>query len=308
MNYKDYYKILGVGKTATAKEIKKAYRQLAIKYHPDKTKGDKVAEEKFKDINEANKVLSDSETRKKYDQIGADWERYKDVSAQSEAFDWSKYANNHGGQTQQMSPEEFESMFSGNGVGDFFELIFGQMNNQKRRKRNIVFKGENLEAETNLSLEEVYQGTTRLIQRNGQKIRVTIKPGAKEQQVLRIAGKGGAGVNGGASGNLYLTIKIAAHPEFQRKGNDLHRDFPVELYTAVLGGKAKVKTMIGLVNVNIPKETSNGTVLRLRGLGMPIYGKKNEFGNLFVKIIIRMPTHLSEQEIDYFGKLAALRK
>jgi curved DNA-binding protein len=308
MTYKDYYKILGVGKTATAKEIKKAYRQLAIKYHPDKTKGDKVAEEKFKDINEANKVLSDSEKRKKYDQIGADWKHHEDVGAQSEGFDWSKYANNRGGQTQQMSPEDFDTMFTGDGAGDFFDLLFGRLNNQKQRKRNVVFKGEDLEAETNLTLEEVYQGTTRLIQRNGQKIRVTIKPGAKEQQVLRVAGKGGAGVNGGTSGDLFLTIKIAAHPEFQREGNDLQRDFPVELYTAVLGGKAKVKTLSGMVNVNIPKETSNGTVLRLRGLGMPVYGKKNEFGNLFVKIIIRMPNHLSEQEIDYFGKLAALRK
>jgi curved DNA-binding protein len=226
---------------------------------------------------------------------------------QSERFDWSKYANNRGGQTQQMRAEEFDAMFAGDGVENFFELLFGQLNGQRRRRRNAVFKGEDIEAETNLSLEEVYQGTTRLIQRNGQKTRVTIKPGAKEQQVLRIAGKGGAGVNGGPSGDLYLTIKIAAHPEFQRKGNDLQRDFPVELYTAVLGGKAKVKTLRGMVNVNIPKETSNGTVLRLRGLGMPIYGKKNEFGNLFVKIVIKMPRHLSEQEIDLFRKLSAFR-
>jgi curved DNA-binding protein len=192
-------------------------------------------------------------------------------------------------------------------TGDLFELLFGKKYGPGRAKRNAAFKGDDLEAETKLSLEEVYHGTTLLIGRNGQKIRVTIKPGVRDQQVLRVAGKGGAGLNGGADGDLYLTIRIAAHPEFKQKGNDLHFDLPVELYTAVLGGKAKVKTLKGEVKVNIPKETPNGTVLRLRGLGLPIYGKKNEFGDLFIKIFVLIPNHLSAQEIGYFGKLAALR-
>jgi curved DNA-binding protein len=308
MTYKDYYKVLGVGETATPEEIKKAYRKLALKYHPDKTNDDKAAERKFKDINEANEVLSDPEKRKKYDQVGADWKHYEEAGAQSGGFDWSKYAGDRGGQAHRMRPEEFDAMFAGEGGGDLFELLFGQRNGQRRRRRSAALKGEDLNAETTLSLEEAYQGTTRLLQLDDQTIRVTIKPGAADQQVLRVAGKGGAGVNGGPGGDLYLTIKIAPHPEFQRQGNDLHCDFPVELYTAVLGGKAQVKTLKGTVKVDIPQETPNGTALRLRGLGMPIYGKKNEFGNLLVKIVIRMPSHLSAQEIDLFRKLAAIRK
>lgn len=308
MTYKDYYKVLGVGETATPEEIKRAYRKLAFKYHPDQTKGDRAAEEKFKDINEANEVLSDPEKRKKYDQLGADWKHYEKAGAQSGGFDWSKYASNRGGQAHQMHSEDLDTMFAGEGDGDLFELLFGQRNGQRRGRRRAALKGEDLEAETTLALEEAYQGTTRLLQLDDQTIRVTIKPGAADQQVLRVAGKGGAGMNGGPHGDLYLTIKIAPHPEFQRQGNDLHCDFPVELYTAVLGGKARVKTLKGTVKVDIPKETPNGTALRLRGLGMPIYGQKNEFGNLFVKVVIRMPDHLSEQEIDLFRKLAALRK
>lgn len=308
MTYKDYYKVLGVGETATSEDIKKAYRRLAFKYHPDQTKGDRAAEEEFKDINEANEVLSDPEKRKKYDKLGADWKHYQEAGAQSGGFDWSKYASDRGGQGQRMRPEEFDAMFAEGGTGDIFELLFGPRNGQRRRRRSTALKGEDLEAETTLSLEEAYHGTTRLLQLDDQTIRVTIKPGAADQQVLRIAGKGGAGLSGGPNGDLYLTIKIAPHPEFQRKGNDLHCDFPVELYTAVLGGKAQVRTLKGRVRVDIPKETPNGTVLKLRGLGMPIHGRKNEFGNLFVKIDLQMPGHLSEQEIDLFGKLAALRK
>jgi curved DNA-binding protein len=308
MNYIDYYKVLGVSKAATSAEIKKAYHKLAIKYHPDKTKGDRAAEEKFKEINEANKVLSDADKRKKYDRLGADWNHYKESGAQPGGFDWSNYASDRSNQTQRMRPEEFDAMFTGEGAGDLFELLFGQRGGQRRGSRSAAFKGEDLEAETKLSIEEVYQGTTRLIQRNGQKILVTIKPGAGDHQVLRIAGKGGEGVNGGPGGDLYLSIRIAAHPQFQRKGNDLHYDLPVDLYTAVLGGKAQVKTLKGMVKIDIPKETPNGTTLRLRGLGMPIYGKNNEFGNLFVKVVIQMPKHLSEQEIDLFRKLTALRK
>lgn len=308
MNYIDYYKVLGVNKAATSAEIKKAYHKLAMQYHPDKTKGDRVAEEKFKEINEANKVLSDADKRKKYDRLGADWKQYNEAGEKSEGFDWSKYASDHSNQTQRMRPEDFDAMFTGEGAGDLFELLFGQRNGPRRGRRRAAFRGEDLEAETKLSLEEAYQGTTLLIQRNGQKIRVAIKPGAGDQQVLRVAGKGGAGVNGGPGGDLYLTIRIAVHPQFQRKGNDLHYDLPVELYTAVLGGKVQVKALKGMVKVDIPKETPNGTTLRLRGLGMPIYGKKNEFGNLFVKIVIQMPNHLSKQEIDLFSELAALRK
>jgi curved DNA-binding protein len=308
MNYKDYYKLLGVAKSATPEEIKKAYRKLALKYHPDKAKGDKAAEEKFKDINEANEVLSDPEKRKKYDQFGEDWKHYQEGGAQPGGFDWSKYAGGGEERAHRTSREDFDSMFSGQGVGDLFELLFGQRGGSTRRRRTAPVKGDDIEAETTLSLEEAYAGATRLISLEDQTIRVSIKPGIVDGQMLRIAGKGGAGMNGGPGGDLYLTIRIMPHPEFDRKGNDLHCDVLVDLYTALLGGKAQVKSLKGAVNVDIPKETPNGAVLRLRGLGMPVYGRKNEFGNLFVKVLIQIPEHLSDQETDLFRKLADLRK
>jgi curved DNA-binding protein len=308
MTYKDYYKDLGVGKTATPVEIRKAYRTLANKYHPDKTKGDKAAEEKFKVINEANEVLSDPVKRKKYDQFGADWKHYEESGAQPGGFDWSKYTSGRGGQAHRTNTHEPDNMFADEDVNDLFEMLFGQHSGQRRGRRNVVIKGEDLKTETTISLEEAYHGTTRLIQLNGQTIKVTIKPGVFDQQMLRIAGKGGSGLSGGANGDLYLNVRIAPHPEIHRDGNDLHRDIPVELYTAVLGGKTQIKTVKGKVTVNIPKGTPNGKELRLRGLGMPVYAKKNEFGNLLVKIEIVLPENLSDEEIELFRKLAALRK
>ena len=308
MTYKDYYKVLGVPKTATQEEVKKAYRTLALKYHPDKTKGDRTAEDRFKDINEANEVLSDPEKRKKYDQFGQDWKHYQEAGAQAGGFDWSKYAGGQGGQSRRMSSEEFNAMFGEEGAGNIFELLFGQRGGSRRGRRSAALKGEDQNAETTLSLEEAYKGSARLIRLDGQTIRVTIGPGIADGQDLRIPGKGGPGVNGGPGGDLYLTIRVTPHLEFERKGNDLHRDLPVDLYTAVLGGKAQVKTLKGAVKVNIPKGTQNGTVLRLKGLGMPVYGKKDEYGNLFVKVVIQIPQNLSDAEFELFKKLAVLRK
>ena len=308
MQYKDYYKVLGVEKTSTPAGIKKAYRALANKYHPDKAKGDKAAEEKFKEINEANEVLSDPVKRKKYDQFGADWKHYEESGAQPGGFDWSKYASGGGGRTHRTSTNESDGMFTEDGVGDLFEMLFGQRSGQRQGRRNVVMKGEDLETETTLSLEEAYHGTTRLIQLNGQTIKVTIKPGVADQQMLRIAGKGGSGSNGGPNGDLYITVKVVPHPRYKRKGNDLHCDLPVELYTALLGGKTQINTLKSKVTVNIPKGTPNGKELRLQGLGMPVYAKKNKFGNLHVKVDIVLPENLSQEETELFGRLAALRK
>lgn len=307
INYKDYYSILGVSKTATVEDIKKAFRKLAVRYHPDKTKGDKAANEKFKEINEANQVLSDPEKRKKYDQFGADWKNYEEAGAQPGGFDWSKYAGAGGKRKQRTSADDFESMFASEDI-DLFELLFGERSGRRQGRTRQAYRGEDLNAETTLSLEEAYHGSARLIQLDNQTIRVTIPPGIVDEQVLRIAGKGVSGVNGGPKGDLYLTVKIAAHPEFHRKGNDLHRDSPVELYTAVLGGKILVKTLKGAVKVDIPKEIPNHKVLRLHGLGMPVFGNKNVFGDMFVTIDIHMPDHLTPEETDLFRKLAALRK
>jgi curved DNA-binding protein len=307
MNYKDYYKVLGVPQTASTEEINSAYRKLALKYHPDKNKGDKDAVNKFTDINDAHEVLGDPEKRKKYDQFGADYKHYEQSGAQAGGFDWSKYAAG-GGQGHRMSGEEFDSMFSeGEGV-DLFELLFGARNGRRRGRRSQAVKGDDLNGETTISLEEAYHGTARLINIEGQTIRVAIAKGIGDQQVLRIAGKGTPGWGGGENGDLYLTVKIAPDPEFHRRGNDLHCEVPVELYTAILGGKVLVKTFKGAVKVDIPKETPNHKELRLRGLGMPVFGAPNEYGDLFVTTDIHTPDHLSQQEIDLFKKLAALRK
>jgi curved DNA-binding protein len=308
MTYKDYYKILGVGKTATQDEIKKAYRKLANKYHPDKTKGDKAAEEKFKDINEANGILSDPVKRKKYDQFGADWKHYEEAGQQPGGFDWSKYTGGRGGREHTMSQEEFSAMFGEEGIGNIFESIFGQQSGGKGGRRSRASKGEDFEAETTLTLEEAYHGSERLLKIHDQTIKIAMKPGIADGQVLRVAGKGGRGSNGGPNGDLYITIRIAPHAEFQRRGNDLYCDRPVELYTAVLGGKARIKTIKGTVDVDITRETHNGKVLRLLGLGMPVYGTKNEFGNMYVTVVIQLPDHLSEQEIELFKQLSSLRK
>jgi len=308
MTYKDYYKILGVGKTATQDEIKKAYRKLANKYHPDKTKGDKTAEEKFKDINEANGILSDPVKRKKYDQFGADWKHYEEAGQQPGGFDWSKYTGGRGGREHTMSQEEFSAMFGEEGLGNIFETIFGQQSGGRGGRRSRASKGEDFEAETTLSLEEAYHGSERLLKIHDQTIKVTMKPGIVDGQVLRVAGKGARGSNGGPNGDLYITIRIAPHAEFQRRGNDLTCDRPVELYTAVLGGKARIKTMKGTVDVDITRETHNGKVLRLLGLGMPVYGTKSEFGNMYVTVVIQLPDHLSEQETELFKQLSSLRK
>jgi len=307
MIYKDYYKDLGVSKTATPAEIKKAYRTLANKYHPDKAKGDKAAEDKFKEINEANEVLSDPVKRKKYDQFGADWKHYEESGAQPGGFDWSKYAN-AGGQAHRTSMHESDATFADLGVNDLFEMLFGQRSGQQTGRRGVAIRGEDLETSTILSLEEAYHGTTRIIQLRSQTIKVTIRPGVADQQMLRIAGKGDTSRGGGPSGDLYLTVRIAPHPEFHRTGNDLHCDLPVELYTAVLGGETQIKTLKGSVTVKIPKGTPNGKELRLRGLGMPIYAKKNKFGNLLVKVKVVLPEHLSDEEIGLFSKLAERRK
>jgi curved DNA-binding protein len=308
MTYKDYYKILGVGKTATQDEIKKAYRKLANKYHPDKNKGDKSGEEKFKDINEANGILSDPVKRKKYDQFGADWKQYEESGQQPGGFDWSKYTGGRSGQEHTMSQEEFNAMFGEEGFGNIFETIFGQQGGGRSGRRSKASKGEDFEAETTLTLEEAYHGSTRLLKVHDQTIKITMKPGIADGQVLRVAGKGGRGSNGGSNGDLYITVRIAPHDEFQRRGNDLSCERTVELYTALLGGKAMIKTIKNTVNVDIPKETQNGKVLRLLGLGMPVYGAKNEFGNMYVTVIVHLPEHLSEQEIDLFKKLSLLRK
>jgi curved DNA-binding protein len=307
MNYKDYYQVLGVARTATTEEIKKAYRRLARRYHPDKNPGDKSAEEKFKELNEANEVLSDPAKRKKYDKFGQDWKQYKDAGGQEGQFDWSKFAGRSEGQVH-YEGGDFADLSGNEDASDFFEMLFGQRVGKGKGKSAFKFRGQDASAEFQVSLEEAYAGTTRLLKLNGQTIRVRIGRGIEDGQILRLAGKGMGGVNGGENGDLYLTVRIADHPEFRRDGKDLRMNLPVGLYTAVLGGKVKVKTLRGNIRVDIPKGTSNGKVLRLTGLGMPEYNGKSKFGDLYLKISVRIPENLSPKELELFKELASLRE
>ncbi len=313
MKYKDYYKILGVEKNATQKDIKKAYRKLAAQYHPDKNPGDKGAEEKFKEINEAHEVLSDPEKRKKYEQLGADWEMYQQTGYDPTQQRGRTGTSGSGGRTYYFEgdPSEFFGQGGESGFSSFFEQFFGSgagFGEGRRTHRQRTFKGHDLQAEMELTLEEAYRGSSRMFELNGQKMRIKIKPGAKDGQTLRLKGKGGAGPNGGPSGDLYLTLKIRPHPVFTREGNNLSLEHTIDLYTAVLGGKIEVPTISGRVKMNIPESTSLNAVLRLKGKGMPLPQSPDQYGDLFVKINVEIPAQLSPEQVRLFEKLRELEE
>ncbi len=307
MEYKDYYKILGVDKKASQAEIKKAYRKLAVKYHPDKTKGDKALEEKFKDINEAYEVLSDPEKREKYDKLGANWKQFEQGGA---GFDPNMWGNMGGGGSTFHFEGDPSEIFGEGGFSDFFNMFFGGgmgsgMGGGRTRSRRqpMPRKGHDYKVETTLTLEEAYHGTTRMLDIDGKKIRMKIKPGAYDGQKLRVKGKGGAGSHGGAAGDLYVHIRVAPHHLYRRNGDNLEQTVNVDLYTAVLGGKVTVNTFTGPVNVKIPAGTQNGKTLRLKGKGMPVYGKSGVFGDMLLKVNVVIPKHLTAKEKELFEKL-----
>ena len=305
MDFKDYYKILGVERKASADEIKKAYRKLAVKYHPDKNPNNKAAEEKFKEMNEAYEVLGNAEKRKKYDELGENWNQHQQQGGRDGNFDWSKWQNTGGGQRKTYSSEE--DMFGNGGdFSDFFSNIFGGAQGRSGRTQQPR-KGNDFEAELSISLEEAYSGTTRQLETEGEKLQIKIKPGVKEGQTLRLKGKGGQGMSNGPRGDVFIRVHVETHPHFERKNDDLYCDVPVELYTAVLGGKTLIRTLKGNIRIDIAKGTDSGKILRLRGMGMPKFGKESEFGDLYAKVNIRVPQSLSEEEKDLFKKLSALR-
>lgn len=305
MDFKDYYKILGVSKTATADEIKKTYRKLAVKYHPDKNPNNKAAEDKFKEINEANEVLGNPEKRKKYDELGENWKHYQQQGGQQGAqdFDWSKYTQQgHGDQHQYSGGQFHEGDFS-----DFFENIFGGRFSGGQQGRQRTFKGQDYNAEMQVSLEEAYSGTSRQLQLDKEKLQIKTKPGLKDGQVLRLKGKGGKGMNGGQDGDLYITVHVSEHPHYKRKEDDLYCDITVDLYTAMLGGQTLIRTLRNPIKMTISKETDNGKVLRLKGMGMPKYGKENEYGDLYAKVNVKLPNNLSPKEIELFKELSTIK-
>lgn len=297
MNYKDYYSVLGVTKSATKAEIKKAYRNLAKKYHPDKTKGDKALEEKFKEVSEAYEVLSNNENRKKYDELGANWKNQQQQGGGG-GFDYSQYYANTGGQGGHQSFEGDPEMFS-----EFFNNIFGGGYSRSGGRRQTSRKGQNYMAEMDITLKEAYHGGIRIININGKKLRIKTKPGTRNKQKIKLVGKGSLGMNGGPSGDLYITIHIQSNPDFNRKGDNLYANLPLDIYTAILGGKVEIPTLNGNVHMTIPKGTQGGKTLRLKGKGMPIYGSNELFGDLYVKTNILIPINLSNEEEKLFTKL-----
>ncbi|WP_347159178.1 J domain-containing protein [Pontibacter chitinilyticus] len=308
MDYKDYYKVLGVEKSASQADIKKAYRALAKKYHPDKNKGDKAAEEKFKDISEAYEVLGEEEKRKQYDQLGANWRQFHNAGG-------NPYAGQQGGGFQgSYSQGDFNDMFGGGGGGgfsDFFQQFFGGGGaggfGGQRAGRTRTPQGQDYQAEMEISLQEAHDGTSRLLTVNNQQLRITTKPGVADGQTLRIKGKGGPAAAGGTSGDLYINVHVQPDPRFERQGNDLHTSLSVDMYTAILGGSAQVNTLSGQLKLTIPAGTQAGKTLRLRGKGMPVYGKADQHGDLYVKIEVALPTNLTDEEKHLLQQLRDLQ-
>jgi curved DNA-binding protein len=311
MDYKDYYKILGVEKTASSEQIKKAYRKLARQYHPDVNPNDATAEQKFKEVNEANEVLSDPEKRQKYDQFGADYQRYQQAGTTSTgrgagSFDWSQYtqgseANDFGGGSSPFG--------EGTNFSDFFSSLFGSMGGGQsgggQGKR--AGAGGDYQAELELTLEEAYHGGPRTLTVQGKNLRINIQPGIADGQTIRLRNQGAPGRNGGPNGSLYITFRILPDARYVRSGDDLTQDVPVSLYRALLGGEQTVETLSGAVKIKIKPESVNGTRLRLRGKGFPVYREAGQFGDLYLRLNVQLPQNLTAEEKTLIRQLAKLR-
>lgn len=316
MAYIDYYQVLGVNKKASQDEIKKAFRKLARKHHPDLNPNDPTAKDKFQAINEANEVLSDPEKRKKYDEYGEHWKHADEFEAQKQA----RYQNNRsdfggfGGSgfgTDQSGAYWYSSdgqEFSGNhagGFSDFFEEMFGYRASGGG-SANAGFRGQDYHANLNLSLREAAQTHKRVLAINGKNIRITIPAGVTNGQVIKLKGYGGEGMNGGPTGDLYLTFVIADDPAFKRLGNDLYVEVTIDLYTALLGGEQLIDTLEGKVRLKVKPETQTGTKVRLKGKGFPIYKKEGQAGDFIVTYHVKLPTNLTEQQKELFRKLQSM--
>jgi len=310
MDYKDYYKILGVSKTASEKEIKSAFRKLAQQYHPDKNPGNKTAEEKFKDINEAHEVLSDPQKRARYDQLGASYSQWERAGRPGGGFDWGRWAGGPGG--SRVEYHDLNDLFGGaGGFSDFFNTLFGGAGGFSGQRpsgygpRAQVMRGEDIEQPVEITLEEAFHGATRTLEKNGDRKSIDIPRGAKTGTKVRFKGQGGPG---NPPGDLFLTITVRPHARFEREGDDLHTEASVDLYTAVLGGETTVHTLTGDLRLTIPPETQSGKKFRLSGRGMPKLKDPTTFGDLYVRVLVKVPTHLSDEERALFQKLAQLRK
>lgn len=319
MDFKDYYATLGVTKTASDKDIKQAFRKLARKYHPDVNPGDKAAEARFKEINEANEVLSDPEKRRKYDELGANWRMYEHAQPRGGP---APGGAGPGGGFRSMTPEEMEAIFGGGGgdstFSDFFTTFFGGAGmggsapRGARGGRTRARAGRDVEHEIDLTLEEVYHGVTRRLSvtHDGtpRTVDVRIPAGVNDGARVRVAGEGERGSGGGPSGDLFLRVHLTPHATFERKGRDLYVKVPVRIVTAVLGGEVEVPTLAGrTVRLRVPGLTQNGQLFRLKGFGMPTVGKPDEKGDAYARVEVQVPTTLSDTERTHFEALAALQ-
>lgn len=306
MDFVDYYSTLGVPKNASKEDIRKAYRKLARKFHPDVNPNDKEAHKKFQQINEANEVLSDPEKRKKYDQYGQDW-KHADQFEQARQQQRSSGggfggAQGFGGGGYTYSTED-EGAFS-----DFFESLFGGGGGRGRSRRQAAFRGQDYNAELQLSLADAYHTHKQTLTINGKNVRITIPAGVENGQKIRLKGYGSPGANGGPNGDLYITFNIQNTSGLQREGNDLYKTEDIDLYTAILGGEKTIDTLSGKVKLKIQPETQNGTKVRLKGKGFPVYKKEGSFGDLYITWNIKLPTNLSDKEKQLFKELSQLSK
>jgi len=295
MEFIDYYKALGIDKTASEEDVKKAYRKLARKLHPDLNPNDKEAQKKFQAINEANEVLSDPEKRKKYDQYGKDWQHADQFEQQrQQSQQQSRYTGSHhfDEDDDRDFSSFFESMFGGGGGGS--------------RSRQTKFRGQDYNAELKLTLTDAMVTHQQTLTVNGKNVRITIPAGIENGQVIKLKGYGAPGVNGGPAGDLYITFVIAPHPQFKRVGNDLYMNTSIDLYTALLGGETTIETLNGKLKLKVNPETQHGTKIRLKSKGFPVYKKEGEAGDLYVTYEVKLPTRLTDQQKALFTELSKL--
>jgi curved DNA-binding protein len=296
MAYIDYYNILNIDRKATQDDIKRAYKKLARKYHPDLNPNNPEAHQKFQEINEANEVLSDPEKRNKYDQYGENWKHASEFETQQ------KYYHQH--QSEQ-SHDHFHYTANSSGFSDFFEQLFGNIGHNKDQS-TTPFRGQDYTTELELSFTEAAQSHKQIISVNGKNLRITIPAGIANGQTIKIKGQGGPGINGGISGDLYITFHIQEDSRFKRIGNDLYLNVSLDLYSAILGGEQIIETFDGKVKLNIKQGTQNNTKVRLKGKGFPIYKEEGKRGDLIITYIIEIPTHLTDKQKELFREIQSL--
>jgi curved DNA-binding protein len=314
MEYRDYYKVLGCERNATEKELKTAYRKLAHLYHPDKNPGDKSAEDKFKQLNEAYEVLSDPQKRAKYDQLGSRYAEWERAGGPGGGFDFSQWAGAGRAGSRAGGAQDLNEMFGEGGFSDFFTSIFGGgagsatrtagARGTRTRTTTWALRGEDMEQPIEISLEEANAGARRTLQKGDKRLEINIPAGARTGTKVRMAGAGGPGQ---APGDLYLVVTVRPHPLFKREGDDLHADVPVDVYAAVLGGEVRVPTLNGDMMLNVPAGSSTGKTFRLSGRGMPKLRAPSERGDFYAHLAVQVPAELTDRERELFNELKTLR-